>query len=102
MSRRSLSLGFVDRVTQSVSGGEEQNTEQLVAKVNESVDRNPSLEHFFKGKPDYIREIAKKANELVNDPSTPLGDSDLLPKTIKVTLHQQVIYCGMFFNPSLV
>ena len=61
-----------------------------------------NLERFFKGNPNYIQDLAKKATELSNDRTTPLGQPDLLPKVIKVALYQQVIYCGMSLNLRLV
>ncbi|KAJ7800238.1 hypothetical protein B0H14DRAFT_2900454 [Mycena olivaceomarginata] len=77
----------------AVNTGETPNKEEFVENVDNFVKENPTLERFFKGNPNYIQELAKKATELKDDPSTPLGQPDLLPKTIKVTLHQQVIYC---------
>jgi hypothetical protein len=74
---------------------------QFLENVNNFVKDSP-LGRFFKGKPNYIQDLAKKATELQNDPTTVLGQPDLLPKVIKVTLHQQVIYCGMSLNPCLV
>jgi hypothetical protein len=67
---------------------------QFVKRVGEYVKDNPVLEHFFKDKPDYIKEVAQKAADLENDPSTSLGSKDLLHRTIKVSLYQQVLYCG--------
>jgi hypothetical protein len=86
---------------QSVNKGSTPNKAQFVENVDKLVKDSP-LERFFKGKPNYIQELAKKATELENDKTTPLGCPDLLPKVIKVTLHQQVIYCGMSLNPCLV
>ncbi|KZV92410.1 hypothetical protein EXIGLDRAFT_75908 [Exidia glandulosa HHB12029] len=77
-----------------VNDGETPNKDQFLENVDNFVSENPVLERFFKGNPNYIRELAKKATELENDKSTVLGCPDLLPKTIKVTLHQQVVYCG--------
>lgn len=71
---------------------------QFLENVNNFVKDSP-LERFFKDKPNYIQDLAKKAVELKDDP---LGQPDLLPKVIKVTLHQQVIYCGMTLNSCLV
>ena len=86
---------------QNVNDGETPNKVQFLENVDNFV-KGSSLERFFKDKPNYIQELAKKATELENDPTTPLGQPDLLPKVIKVTLHQQVIYCGMSLNPCLV
>jgi len=67
-------------------------TAEFVGKIDDLVKDSP-LERFFEGKEDFIQEVAKNAVELENDTSTSLGSPDLLPKTIKVSLHQQVIYC---------
>ncbi|KXX73191.1 hypothetical protein MMYC01_210290 [Madurella mycetomatis] len=37
--------------------------------------------------------MAEKLVDLANDPTTDLGSPEVLPKTIKVMMHQQVIYC---------
>ncbi|KAK4205461.1 hypothetical protein QBC40DRAFT_270994 [Triangularia verruculosa] len=67
--------------------------EEFVKKVDTFVRDCGPLERFFKGKETYIQDIALKATELSNDQSTDLGSKDLLPKTVKVSLHKQVIYC---------
>ncbi|EHK20685.1 uncharacterized protein TRIVIDRAFT_223654 [Trichoderma virens Gv29-8] len=76
-----------------VNGSKETNAADFAANVDNFVQENPILERFFKGK-KFIQELAKKASDLENDPSTPLGSKELLPKTIKVNLHQQAILCG--------
>ncbi|KAF7331102.1 putative ankyrin repeat protein [Mycena venus] len=80
-------------IDEVINDGKTPDKVQFVENVDKFVKENPTLERFFKGNPKYIQELAKKATELENDPSTPLGQPNLLPKTIKVTLHQQVIYC---------
>ena len=65
-------------------------------KVDEFVKDNPVLKVFFKDKKDFIQTIARNSADLEKDPDTALGESDVLPKTIKVSLHKQVIYCGKF------
>lgn len=82
--------------------GTEQPTkaDEFVKNVDKFVKDNAVLERFFKDKKDFIQELARKAADLEEDPDTDLGDSDLLPKTIKVSLHQQVIYCGKFVPSS--
>ena len=62
--------------------------------VDEFVKENPVLERFFKDKPDFVKSLAQKAGELAQDPETDLGDSEVLPKLIKVSMHQNVMYCG--------
>ncbi|KAK7016334.1 putative ankyrin repeat protein [Favolaschia claudopus] len=84
---------FDKDIDEAVNYGETPNKAEFLENVDDFVQKNPVLERFFKGNPNYIQELAKKATELKDDPSTPLGQPDLLPKTIKVTLHQQVIYC---------
>ncbi|KAK7033426.1 putative ankyrin repeat protein [Favolaschia claudopus] len=84
---------FDKGIDEAVNYGETPNKAEFLENVDDFVQKNPVLERFFKGNPNYIQELAKKATELKDDPSTPLGQPDLLPKTIKVTLHQQVIYC---------
>jgi hypothetical protein len=89
---------------QEVNYGETPNKEVFLENIDDFLarDENAVLVRFFKDDPNYIQDLAKKATELANDPTTLLGQPDLLPKVIKVTLHQQVIYCGMSLNPCLV
>jgi hypothetical protein len=70
------------------------NKAKFVENVDKYVKAKPVLKYFFENKEDYIKELAQKAADLENNPSTALGNKDLLPKTIEVSLHQQVIYCG--------
>ena len=77
-----------------MSSAEGLNKDNFVGEVDEFVKSNPTLERFFKGKEDFIQNLAKKAAELEQDPDTDLGDSDVLPKVIKVSMYQQVMYCG--------
>ncbi|KAF4439214.1 transcription factor [Fusarium acutatum] len=64
------------------------NKNQFQRNVDKYVNENPVLKNFFKDRPDFIQEVAKKAANLEQE-DEPLGDSDTLPKTIKVSLHQQ-------------
>ncbi|KAF7322311.1 ANK-REP-REGION domain-containing protein [Mycena chlorophos] len=83
----------VDKVLdEKINDGETPNDDVFLDNIDDFVQETPSLQRFFKDK-DYIQQLAKKAVELKNDTSTSLGDPNVLPKTIKVTLHQQVIYC---------
>jgi hypothetical protein len=75
-------------------GPEEPTSQEFVKNVDTYVKDNPALNAFFKDKKDFIQDLAQKSVDLANDPSTDLGSTKLLPKTIKVTMHQQVIYCG--------
>lgn len=52
------------------------------------------LNTFFKDNREFIQDIAKKAVDLAKDTSSDLGSKKVLPKTVQVTMHQQVIYCG--------
>ena len=53
--------------------------------------KDTHIERFFVGKEDFIQTVATKTMKLKNDT---LGSPFLLPKTISVSLYQQVIYCG--------
>lgn len=75
-----------NRESQAVNGPEQPSKAKFVENVDKFVKDNPTLERFFKGKKDYIKELAQKVADLEKDPSTPLGCKDLLPKTIKVSL----------------
>ncbi|KAF5547467.1 transcription factor [Fusarium mexicanum] len=77
----------------NVNKGITPNKNQFQRNVDKYVNENPVLKNFFKDRPDFIQEVAKKAANLEKE-DEPLGDKDTLPKTIKVSLHQQVIYCG--------
>ncbi|KAJ8105764.1 hypothetical protein ONZ43_g7294 [Nemania bipapillata] len=74
-------------------GPEEPTPEQFVKNVDVFVKDNPVLNAFFKGKKDFIQDLAQKSVNLSEDPTTDLGCPELLPKTTLVTMHQQVIYC---------
>ncbi|KAL7946317.1 hypothetical protein V8C42DRAFT_344171 [Trichoderma barbatum] len=75
-----------------VNGSTVTDAADFAANVDSFIQENPVLERFFKGK-KFIQELTKKVSELENDPSTVLSSKDLLPKTIKVNLHQQAILC---------
>ncbi len=75
-------------------GPEEPTPQEFVKHVDTYVKDTPALEAFFKDNKQFIQNIAKKTVDLANDPTTDLGSPEVLPKTIKVTMHQQVIYCG--------
>ncbi|KAF3483020.1 uncharacterized protein GIQ15_02344 [Arthroderma uncinatum] len=79
-------------LNKALNGPEKPSKAKFVKNVDKFIKDTP-LERFFKKKKTYIQELAQKGVELENDKSTPLGNKDLLPKTIKVSLHQQVIYC---------
>ncbi|KAJ7031716.1 hypothetical protein C8F04DRAFT_1397042 [Mycena alexandri] len=93
--RRSFGLNpeLSENIDEVVNAGETPNKVQFVENVDNFVKEHPVLERFFKSNPNYIQELAKKVTELENDPRTPLGQPNLLHKMIKVSLHQQVIYC---------
>jgi hypothetical protein len=73
---------------------EEPTPEVFIKNVDSYVKKKPRLNAFFKDNKEFIQKLAKKAVDLANDPKTDLGSPEVLPKTIEVTLHQQVIYCG--------
>lgn len=73
---------------------EEPTPEEFTKLVDTYVKEKPMLATFFKDNTEFIQDIAKRAVDLANDPTTDLGCPDVLPKTIQVTMHQQVIYCG--------
>jgi len=68
-------------------------TAEFLEKVHELV-RDSHMEVFFNSNDDFIQEVAENAVELRNEKSTSLSNTDLLLQTIKVSLYQQVIYCG--------
>ncbi|EJD34338.1 hypothetical protein AURDEDRAFT_189021 [Auricularia subglabra TFB-10046 SS5] len=88
-----LNREFSENMDDEVDEGETMDNNQFVQDIDGFVSSNPVLERFFKGHPNYIRELAKKAKSLQNDTTTLLGYPHLLQKTVQVTLHQQVVYC---------
>lgn len=89
-------VSATNKFFQSINGDDEPDKNQFVENVGNFVDKNPALSNFFKDKPYYIKELTKKVADLEQDTSTCLGGPDLLPKTVQVSLHQQVIYCGKY------
>ncbi|KAK6955757.1 hypothetical protein Daesc_003401 [Daldinia eschscholtzii] len=83
----------IDEEHQYVNDGEQVNTAEFLENIDDCVAESPVLERFFKDDKKFIQGLAQKAIGLKNDPSTDLGKEDYLPKTVKVSLHQQVIYC---------
>ncbi|KAI1393340.1 uncharacterized protein F4822DRAFT_9121 [Hypoxylon trugodes] len=86
-------LRYETEINKAVNGSETPSKAKFVENIGKFTKENRTLERFFKGKEGYIKELAQKVVDLEKDPSTDLGSKDLLPKTIKVSLHQQVIYC---------
>ncbi|KAI0798931.1 hypothetical protein GGR55DRAFT_684464 [Xylaria sp. FL0064] len=83
------------RTIEQINPGPENPTpERFVKNVNTFVEDNPVLKTFFKDKKDFIQNLAQKSVDLAQDATTDLGCSELMPKTMQVTMHQQVIYCG--------
>ncbi|GAP84999.1 putative ankyrin repeat protein [Rosellinia necatrix] len=76
-----------------INRGTNPSKDQFVKNVDRFVNEKPVLSRFFKGRPEYIQEVAKNMRDLENDTSTPLGNKQLLPKTVEVSMHQQVLYC---------
>ncbi|TRX89957.1 hypothetical protein FHL15_009229 [Xylaria flabelliformis] len=85
-SRRPLKFQRVNR------NGRPKTNAEFVTKVTEAFQGTPA-ERFFEKNPKFIAELAEKAAALADDPETPICREDLLPKTIQVTMHQQVLYC---------
>jgi len=77
-------------------GPVEPTPEEFVKNVDTYVKDTPALEAFFKDDKMFMQNMAKKLVDLANDPTSDLASPEVLPKTIKVTMHQQVIYCGKF------
>ncbi|EJP62289.1 Ankyrin repeat-containing protein [Beauveria bassiana ARSEF 2860] len=67
--------------------------EDYIKMIETYVKDTPKLGEFFHGKDHFIRNMAKKVLDLADDLTTDLGTTDVLPKIIKVTMHQHVIYC---------
>ncbi|OAL53539.1 hypothetical protein IQ07DRAFT_667503 [Pyrenochaeta sp. DS3sAY3a] len=80
-------------LTANRAAPEEPSPQEFVELVDNYVQNMPVLKAFFRGDRDFIRNMAQKTVDLANDVTTELGNPDLLPKTIQVTMHQQVIYC---------
>ncbi|KAF5642777.1 transcription factor [Fusarium tjaetaba] len=89
--RRASGLSGEDnpQIDGKVNKGLTPNKNQFQRNVDKYVNENPVLKNFFKDRPDFIQEVAKKAANLEKE-DEPLGDKDTLPKTIKVSLHQQL------------
>lgn len=68
---------------------------EFLNNVKKTFEGTPA-ERFFKNNPRFIEELAEKASALADDPATPICNKDLLPKTAQVTMHQNVIYCGLW------
>jgi hypothetical protein len=73
---------------------EDGNVKEFLQKIDKTIKDNPVLDSFFKDKKDYIQYVAEEMTKLEQGPETSLGDKNLVSKAIKVSLHQQVIYCG--------
>ncbi|CAG9980543.1 unnamed protein product [Clonostachys byssicola] len=90
-----LNPEFVDETDQEVNpDGLAKTKDESVNNVKKDFKGTPA-ERFFKNNPKFIEELAEKAASLADDPTTPICNKDLLPKTVQVTMHQNVIYCGI-------
>jgi hypothetical protein len=88
-----LNPEFVDETDQEVNpDGQPSTKKEFVNNVKKAFEGTPA-ERFFKNNPKFIEELAEKAASLADDPTTPICNKDLLPKTAQVTMHQNVIYC---------
>ncbi|KAF5627446.1 transcription factor [Fusarium sp. NRRL 52700] len=88
--RRASGLGGQDDpgIDNRVNKGMTPNKNQFQRNIDKYVNENSVLKNFFKDRPDFIQQVAKKAANLEKE-DEPLGDKDILPKTVKVSLHQQ-------------
>ena len=70
--------------------------EEFVKGVEELVKSKPRLDAFFKkGNKQFIQDMAEKLVGLAkNETKKHLCSREILSKTIEVTMHQQVLYCG--------
>ncbi|KAJ8108356.1 hypothetical protein OPT61_g8228 [Boeremia exigua] len=92
-----LTGGLDPNFNQNIDGavnpnGQPQSDAEFVTNVESFVKGTPA-ERFFKNNPSFIKELAEKAAVLKAEGSTPICDPGLLPKTVQVTMHQQIIYC---------
>lgn len=73
---------------------EELTPQKFIELVDAYVKKKPMMNTFFKDNKEFIQNMAKKLVDLAKDTSSDLGCEEVLPMTIEVTMHQQVIYCG--------
>lgn len=72
----------------------EPKADEFVQQVDEYVKSTPTLSTFFKEDKRFMQDMAAKLVNLAKDTTTDLASPEVLPMTIEVTMHQQVIYCG--------
>ncbi|KAL8301816.1 hypothetical protein RB597_002301 [Gaeumannomyces tritici] len=71
----------------------EPTAEEFVQQVDDYVKSTPTLSIFFKDDNRFMQNMATKLVDLAKDTTTDLASPQVLPMTIEVTMHQQVIYC---------
>ncbi|KAL2686876.1 hypothetical protein Neosp_004418 [[Neocosmospora] mangrovei] len=90
---KDTNLWSIDQKLQNVNGPGEASPEEFIRNVDTYINEHAVLKTFFKDDGDFIRGIAQNSVDLAKDSSTDLGSPDMLPKTIQVSMHQQIIYC---------
>lgn len=55
------------------------------------------MQFFFGNKLEFVRELAENVARMRSDSKATLKSAAEIRKLIKVSLHQQVIYCGEWF-----
>ncbi|KAL8366648.1 hypothetical protein RB595_010488 [Gaeumannomyces hyphopodioides] len=71
----------------------EPTADEFVQQVDDYVKSTPTLSTFFKDDKRFMQNMAAKLVDLAKDTTTDLACPQVLPMTIEVTMHQQVIYC---------
>ncbi|KAL8338312.1 hypothetical protein RB598_006939 [Gaeumannomyces tritici] len=71
----------------------EPTADEFVQQVDDYVKSTPTLSIFFKDDNRFMQNMATKLVDLAKDTTTDLASPQVLPMTIEVTMHQQVIYC---------
>ncbi|KAL8400372.1 hypothetical protein RB594_000674 [Gaeumannomyces avenae] len=71
----------------------EPTADEFVQQVDDYVKSTPTLSIFFKDDNRFMQNMAAKLVDLAKDTTTDLASPQVLPMTIEVTMHQQVIYC---------
>lgn len=82
-------------VLQDIIGTTQPKTEdEFLANIKAGFQGEGSVNsRFFKESPKFFEELASKAVSLMDSEGTPVAGEKLF-KTVQVTLHQQVLYCG--------
>lgn len=92
----------IEHVTYNLTAMEQQTIVALLEYVGTVFKNDAVLERFFENRKDYIQDLTGKMVDLMRDPDTYLIGRDVLRKIVKVSLHQQVIYCGQPSSASVL